>query len=34
MLEVLLDWRGDDFMDEARLGFDLGELALDYSDCS
>src|SRR6516225_4004850 len=32
MLEVLLDWRGDDAVNEARLGADLGELALDYSD--
>jgi ubiquinone biosynthesis protein len=32
MLEVLLDWRGDDVVDEARLGADLGELAFDYAD--
>ena len=32
MLEVLLDWRGDDFIDEARLATDLGEFALDYAD--
>ena len=32
MLEVLLDWRGDDFVDEARLATDLGELAFDYAD--
>src|SRR6266496_3396726 len=32
MLEVLLDWRGDDVVDEARLAADLGELALEYSD--
>jgi ubiquinone biosynthesis protein len=32
MLEVLLDWRGDDAVDEARLATDLGELALDFSD--
>jgi ubiquinone biosynthesis protein len=32
MLEVLLDWRGDDAVNEARLAADLGELALDYSD--
>jgi ubiquinone biosynthesis protein len=32
MLEVLLDWRGHDSVDEARLAADLGELALDYSD--
>jgi ubiquinone biosynthesis protein len=32
MLEVLLDWRGDDVVDEARLATDLGELAFDYVD--
>jgi ubiquinone biosynthesis protein len=32
MLEVLLDWRGDDAVDEAQLGADLGEFALDYAD--
>jgi ubiquinone biosynthesis protein len=32
MLEVLLDWRGDDVVDEARLAGDLGELAFDYVD--
>ena len=32
MLEVLLDWRGDDVVDEARLAADLGELAFDYVD--
>ena len=32
MLEVLLDWRGNDAVNEARLATDLGELALDYSD--
>ena len=32
MLEVLLDWRGDDAVDEARLAADLGELAFDYAD--
>ena len=32
MLEVLLDWRGNDAVNEARLGADLGELAFDYSD--
>jgi len=32
MLEVLLDWRGNETVDEARLGADLGELALDFSD--
>ena len=32
MLEVLLDWRGDEFMDEARLATDLGEFAFDFAD--
>jgi ubiquinone biosynthesis protein len=32
MLEVLLDWRGNEAVDEARLAADLGELAFDYSD--
>ena len=32
MLEVLLDWRGDDFVDEARLATDLGEFVFDYAD--
>src|SRR5262249_1946017 len=32
MLEVLLDWRGNDAVNEARLATDLGELAFDYSD--
>jgi ubiquinone biosynthesis protein len=32
MLEVLLDWRGDDVLDEARLANDLGELAFDFAD--
>jgi ubiquinone biosynthesis protein len=32
MLEVLLDWRGADDVDEARLSADLGELAFDYAD--
>jgi ubiquinone biosynthesis protein len=32
MLEVVLDWRGDDFVDEARLAIDLGEFAFDYAD--
>jgi ubiquinone biosynthesis protein len=32
MLEVLLDWRGDDFVDEAQLAADLGEFAFDYAD--
>ena len=32
MLEVLLDWRGDEVVDEARLAADLGEFAFDYAD--
>jgi ubiquinone biosynthesis protein len=32
MLEVLRDWRGDEFVDEARLAADLGEFAFDYTD--
>jgi ubiquinone biosynthesis protein len=32
MLEVLLDWRGDEFVDEAGLAADLGEFAFDYAD--
>jgi ubiquinone biosynthesis protein len=32
MLEVLLDWRGDEFVDETRLATDLGEFAFDYAD--
>jgi ubiquinone biosynthesis protein len=32
MLEVLLDWRGPDAVNEARLAADLSELAFDYSD--
>jgi ubiquinone biosynthesis protein len=32
MLEVLLDWRGDDAVNESRLAADLSELALDFSD--
>jgi ubiquinone biosynthesis protein len=32
MVEVLLDWRGNDAVDEARLAADLGELALDFAD--
>src|SRR5260370_7212173 len=32
MLEVLLDWRGDEFVDEAQLAADLGEFAFDYAD--
>ena len=29
---MLLDWRGDDPVDEARLAADLGEFAFDYAD--
>jgi hypothetical protein len=32
MLDVLLDWRGNDAVNEARLAADLSELAVDYSD--
>ena len=32
MLEVFLDWRGNEAVNEARLAADLGELALDYSE--
>jgi ubiquinone biosynthesis protein len=32
MLEVLLDWRRDDIVDEVRLAADLGEFAFDYAD--
>ena len=32
MLDVLLDWRGNEAVNEARLAADLGELAVDYSD--
>src|SRR5205823_6976278 len=32
MMEVVLDWRGDDVVDEARLATDLGELAFDFAD--
>jgi ubiquinone biosynthesis protein len=32
MLEVLLDWRDNDAVNEARLAADLGEVALDFSD--
>jgi len=32
MLEVLLEWRGDEAVNEARLAADLGEMALDFSD--
>jgi ubiquinone biosynthesis protein len=34
MLEVLLEWRGDDAVDESRLAADLGEFAFDYADRS
>src|SRR6516165_10246400 len=32
MLEVLLDWRGDEFVDEVRLAADLDQFAFDYAD--
>jgi ubiquinone biosynthesis protein len=32
MLEVFLEWRGADAVDEARLARDLGELAFDFAD--
>jgi ubiquinone biosynthesis protein len=32
MLDVLLDWRSDQSVDEPRLAADLGDLALDYAD--
>jgi ubiquinone biosynthesis protein len=32
MLEVMLDWRGDDFVDERALAADLSELTFDYAD--
>jgi ubiquinone biosynthesis protein len=32
MLEVVLDWRGDDAVDEAQLAADLSEFAFDYAD--
>jgi ubiquinone biosynthesis protein len=32
MLEVLLDWRGDDAVDEAGLATDLSEFAFDFAD--
>jgi ubiquinone biosynthesis protein len=32
MLDVLLDWRGDDFVDERALAADLSDLAFDYAD--
>ena len=32
MLEVLLDWRGDDAVDEPQLAADLSEFAFDYAD--
>jgi ubiquinone biosynthesis protein len=34
MLDVLLDWRGDDVVDESRLAAELGELAFDFADAS
>jgi ubiquinone biosynthesis protein len=32
MLDVLLDWRGDDFVDERALAADLSGLVFDYAD--
>jgi ubiquinone biosynthesis protein len=32
MLEVLLDWAGEDAVDEERLAADVNELAFDYAD--
>jgi ubiquinone biosynthesis protein len=32
MLEVLLDWRGEEFVDESRLAAQLGEFVFDYGD--
>ncbi len=32
MLDVFLDWRGNEVVDEARLAGELGELAVDFSD--
>lgn len=32
MLQVLLDWAGDEEIDEARLGHDLSELVFSYDD--
>ena len=32
MLDVFLDWRGNESVDEARLAGELGELAVDFSD--
>ena len=32
MLEVFLEWRGNEAVDEGRLAADLGEMALDFSD--
>ncbi|MGH6636814.1 MAG: ABC1 kinase family protein [Gammaproteobacteria bacterium] len=32
MLETLLDWTGDEVVDETQLAADLGELAFDYVD--
>jgi ubiquinone biosynthesis protein len=32
MLDVFLDWRGSDAVDESRLAADLGELALAFAD--
>jgi ubiquinone biosynthesis protein len=32
MLDVLLDWTGDEAVDEAQLAIDVGELAFDFAD--
>jgi ubiquinone biosynthesis protein len=32
MLDVLLEWRGEDSVDESQLAADLGDLAFDYAD--
>ncbi|MGI9383495.1 MAG: ABC1 kinase family protein [Methyloligellaceae bacterium] len=32
MLDVLLDWTGEEALDEAQLATDVGELAFDYAD--
>ena len=32
MLEVLLDWAGDAYVDEAKLAADVNELVFDYED--
>src|SRR5215471_3386031 len=32
MLDVLLEWRGEEAIEEAQLANELGELAFDYAD--